>query len=97
MTGKTIRKSFIISIIIAAIFVSTDCKKQIKCGCGKDVYLTLTNASVYIYFTADKAVITCSVVGDQYTTYNFCNPTEMGPKLVDAKYGDIMLVSGNVY
>jgi hypothetical protein len=97
MIGKTIRKSCVALIIFAAVFISTDCKKQIRCGCGKDIYVTLTNASSYIYFTADKGVITASIVGNPYGVYNFCNPTEMAAKLVDAQYGDIMLLTGNVY
>ena len=35
--------------------------------------------------------------GDLYSTYNFCNPSEMFPKLADAKSGDILQVSGHVY
>lgn len=97
MIGKTIRKSIVTLLIIAAIFISTDCKKQLRCGCGKDVVLTLVNTSAYIYYTADKAVISCSVVGNPYSSYYFCNPTEMNPKLGDAKYGDLMLVSGTAY
>jgi len=97
MIGKTIRKFLIAGVILSAIFISTDCKKQVRCGCGKDVYVTLSNASAYIYFTADKAVISCSIIGNPYATYNFCNPTAMAAKLGDAKYGDIMLVSGSVY
>lgn len=97
MIGKTIRKFLIAGVILSAIFISTDCKKQVRCGCGKDVFQSLLNTSAYIYFSADKATIFCSVVGNPYATYNFCNPTAMSSKLGDAKYGDIMLVSGSVY
>jgi hypothetical protein len=97
MIGKTIRKSCIALIILAAVFISTDCNKQVRCGCGKDIYLSFPGVPVYIYFSADKAVITASLVGQQYVVYNFCNPTEMAAKLVDAQYGDIMLLTGDVY
>jgi hypothetical protein len=97
MIGKTIRKSCVALIIFAAVFISTDCKKQIRCGCGKDIYISITSTSAYIYFTADKAVITASIVGNPYGVYNFCNPTEMATKLVDAQNGDIMLLTGDVY
>jgi hypothetical protein len=97
MIGKTFRKLCITLIFFAAVFISTDCKKQIKCGCGKDVYITLTNQSCNIYFGAEKSVITAQIVGSPYVIYNFCNPTEMAAKLVDAQYGDVMLLSGDVY
>lgn len=97
MIGRTLKKLLIAGVIICAVFISTDCKKQVRCGCGKDVAQSFTNASVYVYFSADKAVISCSLISNPYATYNFCNPTEMAPSLVDAKYGDIMLVTGDSY
>lgn len=97
MIGKTIRKFLIAGVIIFVIFISTDCKKQIRCGCGKDVYQSLVNTSANIYFSPDKATIYFTLVGNPYGIYNFCNPTGMAPKLVDISYGDIMLVTGSVY
>lgn len=95
--GKTIRKILVAVVIISSVFISTDCKKQLRCGCGKDIVVNLINAPSYIYFDADKAIISSAIVGNPYGVYYFCNPTEMSPKLADAKYGDVMLVSGNVY
>jgi hypothetical protein len=43
------------------------------------------------------ATISFQTVGDVYSTYTLCNPSEMLPKLADAKSGDILLVSGHVY
>ncbi len=97
MRGITIRKILVAFIIIAPIFFSyTGCKKQPKCGCGKDILFTLDKTSCYIYF-ADASVIYAMIPGDVYKTYFFCNPSEMFPKLADAKSGDLLLVSGNVY
>jgi hypothetical protein len=97
MIVKIIRKSCIALIFLAAVFISTDCKKQIRCGCGKDVYKSFTSAPSYIYFNADKSVITSQVVGVSYGVYNFCNPSQMADKLADTQYGDIMLVTGKIY
>ena len=33
--------------------------------------VTLTNTSAYVYFTADKAVISCSLVGNPYSSIIF--------------------------
>ena len=96
MTGNTIRRIIVALIIIVPVFSYTGCKKQAKCGCGKDVLVTLASTSCHIYWT-DGATITAMVVGDPYSTYIFCNPSEMLPKLVDAKTGDILEVSGHVY
>ena len=96
MTGNTIRRIIVALIIIVPVFSYTGCKKQAKCGCGKDILVSLTSTSCHIYWT-DGATITAMVVGDPYSTYIFCNPSEMLPKLVDAKTGDILEVSGHVY
>ncbi len=34
---------------------------------------------------------------DPYSQYNFCNPSEMFPKLAEYKSGDQLLVSGLAY
>jgi hypothetical protein len=97
MRGNIIRRILIVLIIFAPAFSYTGCKKQAKCGCGKDVLSTFSIVSAYIYYT-DGATITAVVVGDPYaSTYTFCNPSEMFPKLADAKSGDILQLSGHVY
>jgi hypothetical protein len=97
MRGITIKKILAAFIIIAPIFFSyIGCKKQPKCGCGKDILYTFSKTSCNIYFT-DSSVITAMLPGDPYKTYSFCNPSQMFPKLANAKSGDLLLVSGNVY
>jgi len=96
MIGKTIRKILVALIIIVPAISYTGCRKQVKCGCGKDVLVTLTSSSAYIYWTTSSS-ISFQLVGDAYSTYTFCNPTEMFPYLANAKSGDILLVSGFVY
>ena len=83
-------------IIIIPVFSYEGCKKQMRCGCGKDVNQTLVNTSAYVYWTTSQD-LKFMIVGDAYDTYSFCNPSEMYPNLVDAKSGDILLVSGKVY
>jgi hypothetical protein len=96
MSGNILRKIIIALIIIAPVLTYTDCRKQPKCGCGKDEVATLTNASAYIYWS-DGATIQFQTISDVYSTYFFCNPSEMLPKLADSKSGDVLLVSGHVY
>ena len=96
MRGNTLRRILVALIIITPIFSYTGCKRQAKCGCGKDVLSTLTNVSAYIYWDTG-ATISFQEEGDQYSSYTFCNPTEMFPNLANAKSGDILLLSGHVY
>ena len=97
MRGNTIRRILVVLIIVAPVFYYTGCRKQAKCGCGKDVLLTLTNTSAYVSFKADGSTMWFQIVGDNYSTYTFCNPSEMFPNVKDAKSGDMLLVSGHVY
>jgi hypothetical protein len=96
MRGIILRRILVALIIIAPALSYTGCKKQARCGCGKDALLTLSEASCIITWT-DGSTIWANVVGDAYSTYIFCNPTEMFPKLADAKSGDILQLSGPVY
>ena len=97
MIGNTLRKLLVALIIIAPVITSTDCKKQAKCGCGKDVLFTLTSSSAYVFFNETGTSIYFQSLGDQFSTYYFCNPSEMFPSLKDSKSGDILKVSGYVY
>jgi hypothetical protein len=96
MRGNIIRRILVALIIIAPALSYTGCKKQARCGCGKDALLTLSEASCIITWS-DGATIYANVVGDMYSTYIFCNPSEMFPNLADAKSGDILQLSGPVY
>lgn len=97
MTGNILRKIVVALIIIAPLISYTGCRKQAKCGCGKDVLLTLTGTSANVYFNTTGTILYFQVLGDLYSTYNFCNPSEMFSKLTDVKSGDILQVSGHVY
>jgi hypothetical protein len=97
MKVNFIRKILVILIIILPAISYSGCKKQKKCGCGKDELFTLTNQSAYVYFNETGNVMYMSTVGDPYSTYHFCNPTEMFPKVENYHSGDELLVSGHVY
>jgi len=83
--------------MVAPVFSHSGCKKQAKCGCGKDVLYTLTNRQATVYFTDAESQITFQLYGNLYDTYIFCNPSEMFPKFTDFKSGDLLEVSGLVY
>jgi hypothetical protein len=97
MKINIIRKLAILLIFVAPVVSYSGCKKQAKCGCGKDVLFTLTNARAHVYWTTTSNIY-FQLVSDPYSTYYFCNPTEMyNSKMTDYKSGDELLVSGHCY
>jgi len=97
MIIRLIRKLIVILIIIAPVLSYQGCKKQPKCGCDGDVLFALSQTSATVYWNETGTNISFSRLDDPYSTYNFCNPGEMFPKLVDSKSGDALLITGNVY
>jgi predicted small secreted protein len=97
MKVNLIRKIAVILIIVLPAFSYTGCKKQKKCGCGKDVLFSFTNQPCNVYYSESGSVIYLQTVGDPYSTYSFCNPAEMYPKIKDYQSGEELLVSGHVY
>lgn len=97
LKSNLIKTILVILIIAIPAFSYTGCKKQKKCGCGKDVLFTYTNQPAYVYFSETGSIMYMSVVGDPYSTYHFCNPAEMFEEIKDYKSGDELLVSGYAY
>jgi hypothetical protein len=96
MKGNILRKIFVILIFVAPAVSYSGCKKQAKCGCGKDVLFTLNNTPSYVYWTTGTS-ISFRTSSDPYSTYNFCNPSEMFKTMSEYKSGDELVVSGHVY
>jgi hypothetical protein len=96
MRGHPLRKLLVVLIVIIPVF-STDCKKQPRCGCTGDVLTTLTLDPSTVVFNSDGSVIYFTPLSEPLNVYNFCNPSEIFPKLADYKSGDILLVSGKVF
>jgi hypothetical protein len=96
MRSRILRKLLVILIVIIPVFSGTDCKKQARCGCEGDVLYTFTLTPCTVYWSTG-ATISFTTLNDPYSTYTFCNPTEMFQKLTDAKSGDVLQVSGHIY
>jgi len=97
MKSHLIRRIAVILIIILPVFTNTDCKKQKKCGCGKDVLFSITKEPCTVYFNETGTSMTLQRVGDPYSNFTFCNPVEVFPKVANFKSGDELMVSGHVY
>ena len=81
------------------LFVSFQgCKKQAKCGCGKDVIHTLTDAQVTIQ-AADTSFnsIVFRPVYSNGSTYYFCNPGHWKDSLKKMNLQQYVLISGKAY
>jgi hypothetical protein len=96
MKVSIIRKIIVVLIITVPMVSYTGCKKQAKCGCGKDVLFTLTNTVSHGYWET-TSVVWFQTASDPYSYYYFCNPTAMSESLKNYKSGDELLVSGAVY
>jgi hypothetical protein len=97
MRGYIIRRLLVVLIIFAPVFSYTGCKKQPKCGCNGDVIFALDSQPAIIYFNDTGTSIYFYLTDDPYSQYNFCNPSEMFPKLANSKSGDVLEVSGDVF
>lgn len=97
MTLKLLRRFLVAVIIIVPLLVDMGCKKQARCGCGKDILFDLVKEDAKVFFNEDYSSAQFSPVNNSYATYYFCNPGEMKSKLADYNSGDLMQISGHVY
>ena len=97
MRVHILRKILVVFIFFAPVISYSGCKKQAKCGCDGDVLFSLLARPSTVYFNEAGTNIQFIPLDEPYSTYYFCNPTEMFPKLTDYKSGDVLQVSGRVY
>jgi len=97
MAGYIIRKISVLLIVILPVIFNFACKKQPKCGCGKDVVFSLTNEplSYNSLIYSEGGTNAYFMIG--MDTYYFCNPGEMYPEYSKLRSGDQLLISGDVY
>jgi hypothetical protein len=90
-------KTFIILIFLIPLFMDQGCKKQPKCGCGKDAIGTLTDHPVYVsYDTVAKSAVFYPVISSG-GTYYFCNPGKWIDTLKTMDTKQSLLLSGKIY
>ena len=97
MKTGIIRKILVILIILVPLMTDLGCKKQPKCGCGKDVIFELDQEAVYISFNEDTHTVIFYPAISTGATYYFCNPGEWIDTLKMLDTNDYLLVSGKVY
>lgn len=97
MRSVIIRKLTVIIIILLPLFAYQGCKKQPKCGCGKDVIFELDNAEVYIQFNEASNTALFYPLVSSGSTYYFCNPGKWIDSLKNMNTQQYLLVTGKVY
>ena len=98
MIIKILRKLTVIVIMLAPIVAYQGCKKQAKCGCGKDVIFELTNKQVIVqYSETSMTAVFYPVFNTNGATYYFCNPGAWIDSLKKLNTNNYLLLSGKAY
>ncbi len=94
---KLIFRTPFLVVVILMFLLSGGCKKQPKCGCGKDVIFTLNDAPVKIQYNESTKTIIFSTISNPLSTYYFCNPMQWMDSLKKLNTREYILVSGDVF
>ncbi|MDR2886501.1 MAG: hypothetical protein LBV26_00605 [Bacteroidales bacterium] len=95
---KRLLKKMLVAVVISApLFISTDCKKQKQCGCGKDIIQSPADAVFYVYFKPGDMASIYMTPSSGIDIYTLCNPDEILPKLEKFTSGAEFIVSGDAY
>lgn len=97
MKSFILRKSIILLIILTPLVFDIGCKKQKKCGCGKDVIFEITDGSASIYYTESSKSAYFLAANSTGSTYYFCNPGKWIDFLKGYSQGQTLLITGKVY
>jgi hypothetical protein len=101
MKSKIIHNILVILIILLSAISYSGCKKQAKCGCGKDVVFSYDSAFFnYSDITFSENGATGSFQqynGIYYDTYYFCNPKEWYAIYDSIQDIEQILISGDVF
>lgn len=90
-------RSFIVLLILVPSITDQGCKKQPKCGCGKDVIFTLTDAQVLVQYNESTKAAQFYPTQNVGATYFFCNPGKWIDSLKTMDTNQYLLLSGKAY
>jgi hypothetical protein len=97
MKTRIIRKIVVFMIIMAPVVAYQGCKKQPKCGCGKDLLFELKDQkSMVILNEATNSAYFYPLVATG-ATYIFCDATKWIDTLKTMNMNEYLLVSGKAY
>lgn len=93
---RFVRKLIVLSLIITPVIIGS-CKKQVRCGCDGDALRTLTSFQVKVYYDEETNYAEFRSIYDTYSTYYFCNPTDMMDKLSKFAQGAEVLIDCEIF
>ena len=100
MKSYRLRKLLVILIILTPLFSDLGCKKQPKCGCGKDVVFEISDGQAQVYYDeSSKSAYFLSVMSTG-SYYYFCNPGKWIDSLkvyTNNTQGAVLLLTGKCY
>jgi hypothetical protein len=96
MKSIIFQKSIIVLIILTPLITDLGCKKQPKCGCGKDVIFELAEDAFNVYYSESARTAYFSAMSTG-STYYFCNPGKWIDTLITYTSGQELLISGKVF
>ena len=101
MINFIFRKIIIAAIFLLPVFSFNGCKKQVKCGCGKDILFSITDEimdySSISYSESGATAMFTIYNGVAYDYFHFCNPNEMYDKYASLKGESQIKVSGDIF
>ncbi|MGD0583497.1 MAG: hypothetical protein ABR974_11195 [Bacteroidales bacterium] len=84
-------------LFLLLLFLHDGCKKQPRCGCGKDVIQTLVDLDVIVQYDTSASTILFYPVYTTGATYYFCNPGQWIDSLKKLNTKDYLLLTGKAY
>jgi hypothetical protein len=97
MRSVILKKISVFLIIMMPLFAYQGCKKQPKCGCGKDVIFELVNSQALIQYNEETNTAIFYPLLSAGSTYYFCNPGKWMDTLKKLNTEQYLLISGKVY
>jgi hypothetical protein len=93
---KILRKFIILVLFLLPLLAYQGCKKQPKCGCGKDVIFELKQSQCVVTSLSEGFISFISDMNPAATFY-FCNPDEWADTLSTMSSSNYLLISGKAY
>jgi hypothetical protein len=93
-------KLLVVFIVLAPLVIDFGCKKQPKCGCGKDMIFSLEDQPSTIFYMVEGSYASFQPdLGVGGATYIFCSPGRWIDTLVLKNYpsGSRLLLTGKAY
>ena len=97
MKKRTLLRLLFAGLLLAAFFTYGGCKKQAKCGCGRDVIQTLTDLEITVQYNESSNSIIFYPVYSNGATYYFCNPAQWIDSIKKMNTQSYLLLTGKAY